>query len=273
MRMLMTQGTAQMETAVHGGSDVMLFAFDADTKLNREALRAREDEAAMEAFIRRNRRFILGCAYKTMKRFVSESDDEWSVALIAFHEAVRSYDEGKGAFKSFAGLVIRRRLLDYVDSQARARREIAADITGAEPEEDEPAAPIQLEAQRRVAMESMARAREETATRDEIEAMQQTLGTYGFSFFDLAECSPKARKTKEACARVIRALLADAALMGHMRRTGNLPVTALCGAADVSRKILENHRRYIIAAAEILDGDYPHLAEYLRFVKKGLDAE
>lgn len=251
----------------------MLFAFDGDAKLDREALRAREDEAAMEAFIRRNRRFILGCAYKTLKRFVSESDDEWSVALIAFHEAVQSYDGSRGAFKSFAGLVIRRRLLDYLDSQSRARREIAADLTGGEPEEGETLPAVQLEAQRRIAMESMARDRDQTDTREEIEAVQQLLAGYGFSFFDLADCSPKAKKTKAACAAVVRALLGDRELMAQLRRTGALPAKALRREAGASRKILENHRRYIIAAAEILDGDYPHLAEYLRYVKEGSDAE
>lgn len=248
----------------------MLFVPDADVKLNTDVLRAREDEAAMEALIRRHRRFILGCAYKTVHHFVSESDDEWSVALIAFHEAVRSYDEGKGDFKPFAALVIRRRLLDYLESQARTRREVSADFGGAEPEEDEASAPVRLEVQRKIAMESMARDRAETETRDEIEAMQQVLSGYGFSFFDLAESSPKARKTKAGCGKVIRVLMGDPDLMAQLRRTGALPGKALCQAAGVSKKLLENHRRYIIAAAEILDGDYPHLAEYLRYVKKDL---
>lgn len=246
----------------------MFFVIDADTQLNTDALRAREDDGRLDAFIRKNRRFILGCAYKTVRHFVSESDDEWSIALIAFHEAVQTYDGSKGNFKSFAALVIKRRLLDYIDSQAKYSREVHADLGGAELADDE-LAPIQLEAQRAVARQSMESGLSEQAMRDEIEAVGDTLRAYGFSFFELAECSPKAQKTKDACARVIRALLADAALMAHMRRTGTLPAKALCEAADVHKKILENHRKYIIAAAEILDGDYPGLAEYLRFVRKG----
>ena len=34
------------------------------------------------------------------------------------------------------------------------------------------------------------------------------------------------------------------------------------------RKILERHRNYIIAAVEILSGEYPLLAEYLSFIRK-----
>lgn len=248
----------------------MRFAIDAEQKSNTDVLRAQRDEAFLEDFIRRHKRFILGCAYRTLRRFISDSDDEWSVALIAFHEAVTAYDGTKGEFKPFAALVIKRRLLDHADSQARRKNEIAADF-GEISAEDPQAAPLQLEVQRTVARRSMEAVGAESAVRDEIEAMQQLLGGYGFSFFDLAECSPKARKTKESCAAVINALLAGDGLMAQLRRTGALPAKALCQAAGVPKKILENHRKYIIAAAEILDGDYPQLAEYLRFVRRGGD--
>ena len=38
----------------------------------------------------------------------------------------------------------------------------------------------------------------------------------------------------------------------------------------MARKILDRHRRYIIAAAEILSGEYPVLAEYLGYIRKAL---
>ena len=259
--------------ALQGGDGGVLFAFDAAEKMNTDALRAQRDDALMEDFIRRNKRFILGCAYRTLHRFLSDSDDEWSIALIAFHEAVRSYDESRGNFKAFAALVIKRRLLDYIESQARRKNEVSTDFGEASTDEDTAAGPLRLEVQRAVARKSVEAAAEQTDVRDEIEAMQQILGGYGFSFFDLTDCSPKAQKTKASCARAIRALLADGALLAQLRRTGSLPSKALCAAAGVPKKILENHRKYIIAAAEILDGDYPQLAEYLRFVRKEANGE
>ncbi len=54
----------------------------------------------------------------------------------------------------------------------------------------------------------------------------------------------------------------------QMRKTRSLPVAAISAALDIARKILERHRRYIITATEILDGDYPHLAEYLDYIRK-----
>lgn len=251
----------------------MLFSIDANEELNTQALRAKNDEAWLETFIRKNRNFILRCAYKTVHRFVTESDDEWSVALIAFHEAIQTYDVGKGNFKSFAALVIKRRLLDQIERDARRKNEIVVDITEDAPEDEEFASAADWEVRRAVAAQSMERDTAESAMRDEIEAAQQILQGYGFSFFDLAECSPKAQKTKTGCAKVINELLRNAGLKRRMRSLKTLPAKELSSRCEVPRKLLENHRKYIIAATELLDGDFPYLAEYLRFVKKGGESE
>ena len=47
-----------------------------------------------------------------------------------------------------------------------------------------------------------------------------------------------------------------------------LPVKALAAASGISRKTLDRYRKYIIMAVLVLDGDYPQLAEYLKFVKE-----
>lgn len=134
--------------------------------------KAQQDEEYLNQFILENRRFIRSIASKATGRFITESDDEWSVALIAFHEAVRSYDDSKGSFCSFAALVIKRRLVDYMASQARHQLEIYV-----EPEpmdgnvEEETASPFQLEVRSKSA--EISEMQDGTAIRDEIEAVQQ----------------------------------------------------------------------------------------------------
>ncbi|MBP7348788.1 MAG: hypothetical protein KA965_08915, partial [Butyrivibrio sp.] len=46
-----------------------------------------------------------------------------------------------------------------------------------------------------------------------------------------------------------------------------LPVNEILVRAKVSRKMIDRHRKYLIATAMILDGDYPGLSEYLTFLK------
>lgn len=66
-----------------------------DTQL---ILDARDNEEALELLIEKDKSFIKGTACKVVGRFISESDDEWSVALIAYNEALKSYNETKGLF-------------------------------------------------------------------------------------------------------------------------------------------------------------------------------
>lgn len=233
--------------------------------MDQRAIEAQHDETAMNLFVAESRGFILRCASKVCKRFITDSDDEYEVALLAFWEAVKQYNENSGSFSAFAALVIRRRLMDFFDSQSRRRREIAAGHSMTWDEDEEHAGGVISEVQRVIVQDS----RDDTAAvKEEIVAISDVLRDYGFSFFDVAEASPKAGKTKKCCARAVNWMLALVERLIQMRKTRSLPVAAISAALDIARKILERHRRYIIAATEILDGDYPHLAEYLDYIRK-----
>lgn len=237
--------------------------------LEQDVLRAKENDEALADLIEANRSFILRCASETVHRYVTDSDDEWSVALMAFSEAVRDYEGGKGSFRGLAAIVIKRRVLDYLRSQSRYDElAVTPDAFDGSLDEDT-AGGMELRVQERMAEEARSAA-DDTAerAREEIAAMQEILGAYGFSFFDLAESSPKAEKTKRSCGLAIRTLIASVALMAKMRLARLLPIKELSAESGVVRKILERHRKYIIASAEILDGDFPILAGYLSYVKE-----
>ncbi|MCR4611256.1 MAG: RNA polymerase sigma-I factor, partial [Lachnospiraceae bacterium] len=80
--------------------------------LDQVALLAKQDDDQRQNFIQENEDLILRLASKACGSYVTKSDDYYSIALIAFNEAIDSYDEGKGKFTSFASLVIKRRILD-----------------------------------------------------------------------------------------------------------------------------------------------------------------
>ena len=226
-----------------------------------QVLNARHDDIALERLVIENKRFILRCASKTCRRFITESDDEYEVALLAFWEAVRTFNPSAGSFNGFAALVIRRRLMDFFDKETRHAGEIPVGYSMTW--EDERTDGIIAEVQKKIVQEE-----DTTTVKDEIEALGGVLREYGFSFFDLAEASPKAGKTKICCARAVNWMLAAAERILRMRKKHSLPTKAISKALEIAIKILERHRRYIIAATEILDGDYPHLAEYLKYIKE-----
>lgn len=204
-----------------------------------------EEEFAL--LVKEYRPFLLGCASRAVNRFITDQDEEWSVALQAFYEAVNAYDPSKGGFRPFVSVIVRRRVTDHLREQYRHREE----------EEEIP--------------ETLASREEwpgEYTIRDEIEAVQDELAAYGFSFFDLEASSPKARKSKKKCAAAAAVLLSSGELMKSMERSKTLPIKELVRQSGISEKVLEKHRRYIIAAAVILNGDYPLLAEYLHTIRE-----
>ncbi|MEG2119670.1 MAG: RNA polymerase subunit sigma [Pseudoflavonifractor sp.] len=235
-------------------------------QLDAEAVRAAGDPDCREELIRRYKPFILKCAADCAKRYITDSDDEWSVALSAFSEAIDRYSREAGGFLAFAKLVIRRRLYDYFDANQKYRREIsvapAAFSGDAEEEEDATEVLVQVKAQ-------LTYAPDRTAA-DEIEAATAVFADYGFSFFDLTECSPKAEKTKAACTAAAVYLLKNPILMEEMRRAKQLPMRLIEKNTQIPRKILDRHRKYIIAVVEMLSGEYPCLADYLQPIRKEL---
>ncbi len=70
--------------------------------------------------------FSAGCVRIVPQYLVLGRDDEASIAMIAFNEAIDAYssDGGGASFLSFAEIVIKRRMVDFFRRQARRADEI-----------------------------------------------------------------------------------------------------------------------------------------------------
>lgn len=207
------------------------------------ALRAANDQAAFAELVGNSEGLILRCASSTTHRFITRNDDEWSIALGAFTSAVSSYNPDKGHFYPFAELVIKHRVLDYVDSNAHYCHGM-------------PAVP-----------EKVAYSQDDSL-RWEIGALGIRLSFYGIAFAELASCSPRTSKTRRRVAVAVAAILRNPILLLEMQTTRVLPIVAITELTDLPRKFLERHRKYIIVAAEIFDGGYDVLTEYMQYIRE-----
>ncbi len=235
------------------------------------ALLAKEDSDYRQNFIRDNEELILRLASKNSGRYVTKSDDTYSIALIAFNEAIDSYDESKGKFVSFASLVIKRRI---VDELRKDKGEMPVSPSSFEEYQDsEDAGSIDNSVTAKMNELSNEKSEDtdrQEAIKNEIVAATQVLSKYGFSFMDLTSCSPKSTATKAACKDAILCLLKPGDLYEKMKDSKLLPIKELEEKTGIKRKTLERHRKYIMAVAELLKGDFPHLDEYLADIKKDL---
>ena len=82
--------------------------------------RAKKDALAADELISQYMNFIRSETARHTHALSSEGrDDELSIAMFAFYEAVQGYQRGRGSFLSYASAAIRNRLVDYHRKEER----------------------------------------------------------------------------------------------------------------------------------------------------------
>ncbi|MBQ1311317.1 MAG: RNA polymerase subunit sigma [Blautia sp.] len=231
---------------------------------NKAAIEAGKNLKKRNEFLKDSQKYIMRITSRIKNSPITDSDEEWSIALRAVSSALDSYDESKGDFWPYAALVIRSRLTDWYRSSAWEKSEIAVrpEVFDGDVCEEDPDFSLQMEVRGHLGVS------EENSLKDEIEALQEELSGYGISFFDLAECSPKAAKTRSACAGLTAALFTPPPpLISKLRKNRSLPIREMLSRFKSSRKLIDRYRKYLITSALILDGDYPGLEEYLGYIR------
>lgn len=230
------------------------------------------DAAAREALLKRYAPFALKVASRVTGSYVEMGrDDEASMALMAFNEAIDSYDPDRGAsFLGFVQTVIRRRLIDYFRQGQFRRREVplsalVEDENAESALEGGRAAGLsRLEAARAAAEWAHADWEEASDRQDEVLRFRELLAVYGISLAELVRASPRHEDARRRAMEAARVLASRPELVGYLRRRGELPLKELEALVGLSRKTLERQRKYIIAIALILTEELPHLEAYLK---------
>ena len=92
---------------------------------------------------------------------------------------------------------------------------------------------------------------------------------FGVSFTDIAENSPKQRRTLEICGKAVRYARNNPQILADFLRTKRVPLAALADGAGVERKTLERHRRYLVAVLLICTNGYEIMRGHIMQVLKG----
>ncbi|WP_243239449.1 RNA polymerase sigma-I factor [Sulfobacillus harzensis] len=217
------------------------------------------DQEARNQLIQDYTPFVMKVASQKTGRFLRPGvDEEISVALLAFNEAITAYDGGRGSFLSFSQTVIQRRLVDYFRRDRSRQHEVA--LSDFEEDDDRPHEPNPLD---RLAQSTWTLVEEQEARRQEIVEYQAILARYDIAFSDLVKVAPKHRDSRDRAIQLARAVARDPVRAGALRERGELPVKALVEEFGVSRKLIERNRKYIVAVALILMHDFPHLQGYV----------
>jgi len=207
--------------------------------------------------------FVAKVVSSICKRYISENDDEFSIGLIAFNEAIDKFSNEKGnSLLSFADILIRRKVIDYIRQQARGPQTVSVNFESEFLDEDRPSSSIEDE----ISIEDYRKKSEEQQRRDEIIQFQQVLLEFGLSFQDIVQQSPKHADARRNAIEVARTIIENEELKQQLLDKKRLPIKQLEKLVSLSRKTIERNRKYIIAISLIFMGDYIYLRDYLKGV-------
>lgn len=225
--------------------------------------KAKEDIRTADELIKDYLPFIKGEAAKHLKRpCIEENDDELSIAMIAFHEAIVGYSRLRGAFLPYASMLIQSRLIDHARKERRHRGHLSMETPIGE---DGDTVGEQIPCEKDRHEELIHR----DATRAEIEELSRQMEQFGVSLPDVADNCPKQKRTMDACRRVLDCAKDSPEILEELLRTGRLPIARLSEKSGVERKTLERHRKYLIALLLICTNGYEIIRGHIKQVLKG----
>src|SRR3954469_3173737 len=131
--------------------------------------------------------FVAKTVSSVCKRYIHESDDEFSIGLIAFNEAIQKYRSEKGnSLISFSEVLIKRRVIDYIRSQPK-HKSLSFDIGHHDDDNDHDSNSIDA----RLSIEDYKKKTDEELRREEILQFTSVIQQFDLSLKDLLEHSPK----------------------------------------------------------------------------------
>lgn len=218
--------------------------------------------AVREDLIKEYTPFILKVVSKFCGRYIRiENDDEYSIGLMAFNEAIDKYDFNQGTtFFTFAEMVIKNRVIDYFRTENKHQKSVPWSSMNNSSEEDEP--PMEIATWQEAKLKYQDR-EDSWVKKQEILEYQKKLQDFNITFKELLEICPKHQDARDRAKEVAKIIAGTTIYSNYLLEKKTLPLKLLTEKVDFSRKTLERQRKYIIALTLVYLGDYSHLISFL----------
>ncbi|RPF50127.1 RNA polymerase sigma-I factor [Aquisalibacillus elongatus] len=222
------------------------------------------DEETRHHLLKDYQPFIATCVSKVCKRYIDPvKDDEYSIGLIAFNEAIDGYSAEKGSsFLSFARLVITRKVIDYIRAEHQDVSLVSLDQSDQDDDNDSTADWHLADTAKKIHKE------DEIAwyRQFEIEEYNKRLKEFQLSFQELAKVSPKHQDAKKTSQQIARIIFEHEEIKNYILDKKRLPIKKILPLVDVSKKTVERNRKYILAIFILLNEDFVYLKDYVKEV-------
>ena len=226
-----------------------------DVNIDERAIQAKTNNDEANALIEEFTPFLWSRVSKYSLGDKNLAEDLFSVALMAFFEAIKSYDYSKGHFFPFASEVVKRRLIDAVRKQYKKKQDIIPFEENADAEEKTLFTNAAFDAYRKT------RYQENLVL--EIEQFKRELSDWGFTLEALTKQSPKHKALLIKYKEAVEKLANSQEVMHTIQIKRYFPIKKASEITGLSKKNLEYARIFIIASLIIKNGEYTYLSEYV----------
>lgn len=189
--------------------------------------------------------FIIKATSDVLKRYIEvENDEEFMVALEAFNEAINRYKKDKGTFLTFAKVVIRSRIMDYLKGK---RIDVDEDKDVNE-------------------KESYESVEDQVSLNFEIKRFKKILKAYNLTFDLLTENNPTHKKTRCRCFLIARKVAENQSLINWIKEKKRLPITKLSRELNISKRVIKYSKEYILSLTLVYTNDLEELKDYINYI-------
>lgn len=220
------------------------------------------DNDMREEFIAEFKGFIIKVASKICKKYIDPSNcDEYSIALIAFNEAIDTYKAGQGwNFLDFASLVIKRKLANYYKKEQIALKTVPLIEEMSDEDTDSDVINYTLYPCNFYDKQEM---------RLEISDFTKKLKLFEVQFTDLVFNGPVHNDSLKLCIKIAKEVASDPVLYEKLLRKRVLPSGEVAQRMNISRRTVERNRKFIVAVVTVLTNDWPMIRSFIELEHKG----
>jgi RNA polymerase sigma factor len=227
------------------------------SKLQEEVLKVKKGNMDINIFIEKYKPFIFSTIKELKGRYIDETDELSTIGMLAFKEAVDSFDPDKGNFYSFAKKVIKLRLIDHYRKNKKRKDNVISIL------EDREYKNKLSKIEQEKAFDQYLIEEETKLRREEIKEYVQELKEYDIKLKELEKLSPRKKKLKEMYYNSADYIAEDEDLYKNFIESHRLPAKELSENLKINRKQLDRGRKYIISLVILKKGNYEMLAEYI----------
>lgn len=219
------------------------------------------DGELREQFITARLPFIKRAVAKITHVYFVEQEDEFEIALESFNDAIDRYRlDSSASFESFAYLVIRNRIYDWMRKQKLNHKTISLAEQDCEDG---------LTLEERLPDPHSEDVQDNLEFAEEMVDLELHLQEFGFKLTSLASHFPKHQDSRCLCIRVARQISSDPILYNQMVQSHHLPGKELATRCHLPIKTIEKNRASIIFLALLMKSSFETIQGYLSVFERG----